>query len=57
MFLRISSSAFFKSSKNGSSPCVLERNFTKDEILTMYLNKFDFLYLAVGVKSAAKIYF
>ena len=35
----------------------LERNFTKDEILSMYLNKFDFLYLAVGVKSAAKIYF
>ena len=35
----------------------LERNFTKDEILTMYLNKFDFLYLAVGVKSAARIYF
>ena len=35
----------------------LERNFTKDEILTMYLNKFDFLYLAVGVKSAAKIYY
>ena len=35
----------------------LERNFTKDEILTMYLNKFDFLYLAVGIKSAAKIYF
>tara|TARA_B110000971_G_scaffold93549_1_gene96195 strand:+ start:4206 stop:6464 length:2259 start_codon:yes stop_codon:yes gene_type:complete len=35
----------------------LERNFTKDEIITMYFNKFDFLYLAVGVKSAAKIYF
>ena len=35
----------------------LERNFTKDEILSMYFNKFDFLYLAVGVKSAAKIYF
>ena len=35
----------------------LERNFTKDEILTMYFNKFDFLYLAVGIKSAAKIYF
>ncbi len=35
----------------------LERNFTKDEIITMYLNKFDFLYLAVGIKSAAKIYF
>lgn len=35
----------------------LERNFTKDEILTMYFNKFDFLYSAVGIKSAAKIYF
>ena len=35
----------------------LERNFTKDEIISMYFNKFDFLYLAVGVKSAAKIYF
>ena len=35
----------------------LERNFTKNEIITMYFNKFDFLYLAVGVKSAAKIYF
>jgi len=27
----------------------LERNFTKNEIITMYFNKFDFLYLAVGV--------
>jgi len=35
----------------------LERSFTKEEILTMYLNKFDFLNLAVGVKSAAQIYF
>jgi len=35
----------------------LERNFTKEEILTMYLNKFDFLNLAVGIKSAAQIYF
>tara|TARA_A100001011_G_scaffold378200_1_gene442715 strand:- start:8496 stop:10757 length:2262 start_codon:yes stop_codon:yes gene_type:complete len=35
----------------------LERNFTKNEILTMYLNKFDFLYQAVGIKSAAKTYF
>ncbi len=35
----------------------LERNYTKDEILAMYLNKFDFLHLAVGVKSAAQIYF
>lgn len=35
----------------------LEKNYTKEEIMTMYLNKFDFLNLAVGVKSASKIYF
>lgn len=35
----------------------LEKNYTKDEILAMYLNKFDFMHLAVGVKSAAQIYF
>ena len=35
----------------------LERNFTKEEILSMYLNKFDFLNLAVGIKSASQIYF
>lgn len=35
----------------------LERLYTKEEIMTMYLNKFDFLNLAVGVKSAAQIYF
>jgi penicillin-binding protein 1A len=35
----------------------LERSYTKEEILTMYLNKFDFLNLAVGVKSASQIYF
>lgn len=35
----------------------LERNYTKEEIMAMYLNKFDFLNLAVGIKSAAKIYF
>jgi penicillin-binding protein 1A len=35
----------------------LEKLYTKDEILTLYLNKFDFLNLAVGIKSAAQIYF
>jgi penicillin-binding protein 1A len=35
----------------------LEKNYTKDEILAMYLNKFDFLNQAVVIKSAAKIYF
>ena len=35
----------------------LEKYYTKDEILALYLNKFDFLNLAVGIKSAAQIYF
>ncbi|MDR0982880.1 MAG: penicillin-binding protein [Culturomica sp.] len=35
----------------------LERSYTKEEIITMYLNKFDFLNLAVGINSAAEIYF
>ncbi len=35
----------------------LERYYTKEEIITMYLNKFDFLNNAVGIKSAAKTYF
>lgn len=35
----------------------LERQYTKEEILTMYLNKYDFIYQAVGIRSASKIYF
>lgn len=35
----------------------LERQYTKNEIIAMYLNKYDFLYQAVGIRSAAKIYF
>lgn len=35
----------------------LERNYTKNEIITMYLNQFDFLYNAVGISSAARVYF
>ena len=35
----------------------LERNYSKDEIIKMYLNRFDFLYNAVGLKSAAHVYF
>lgn len=35
----------------------LERLYSKDEILLMYLNQFDFLYNAVGIKSAAQVYF
>ena len=35
----------------------LEKSYTKEEILTMYLKKYDFLNLAVGISSAADIYF
>ena len=35
----------------------LERFYTKEEIVSMYLNYFDFLHNAVGLKTAAKTYF
>lgn len=35
----------------------LEKSYTKNEIIAMYLNLFDFLNQAVGINSAAKIYF
>lgn len=35
----------------------LERHYTKDEIINLYLNKYDFNYDAIGIKSAAKTYF
>lgn len=35
----------------------LERFYTKEEIINLYLNKFDFLYNAVGIQSASRVYF
>lgn len=35
----------------------LERYYTKEEIITMYLNKYDFGYNAVGIRTAAQVYF
>ena len=35
----------------------LERQYTKQEIIAMYLNKADFINTAVGIRSAAKVYF
>lgn len=35
----------------------LEREYTKQEIIALYLNKFDYVNNAVGIKSAAQIYF
>lgn len=35
----------------------LEKRYTKEEIITMYLNKFDFVYNAKGIELASKVYF
>jgi len=35
----------------------LEKSYTKEEIIAMYLNKYDFNYQAIGIKSAARVYF
>ncbi|MFO7789593.1 MAG: transglycosylase domain-containing protein [Bacteroidales bacterium] len=35
----------------------LEKSYTKEEIIAMYLNYFDFLNLAVGIESASRVYF
>ncbi|HPR00167.1 MAG TPA: transglycosylase domain-containing protein [Saprospiraceae bacterium] len=35
----------------------LERSYTKEEIIAMYLNKFDFIYDSYGVRAAAETYF
>ncbi|MCB0760529.1 MAG: transglycosylase domain-containing protein [Flavobacteriales bacterium] len=35
----------------------LEKQYTKNEIITLYLNRYDFLNQAVGIKSASHVYF
>src|SRR5690606_35102286 len=35
----------------------LEREYTKEEIIAMYLNRFDWINQAVGIHSAARVYF
>jgi len=48
---------FFIKLKEWVTAIKLEKRYTKEEIIAMYFNKFDFLYNAVGIKSAARIYF
>jgi penicillin-binding protein 1A len=48
---------FFQKLKEWIIAVRLERLFTKDEIIALYLNKYDFNYNAVGINSAAKVYF
>jgi len=35
----------------------LERSYTKEEIITMYLNRYDFIYNSKGIRSASRVYF
>ena len=49
--------AFLQKPKEWIIAARLERFYTKDEIVALYLNRYDFLNQAVGVKSAANIYF
>lgn len=43
--------------KEWQTAAKLEKSYTKEEIIAMYLNVIDFLYQAVGIKSAAQVYF
>lgn len=49
--------AFLQKPKEWIIASRLERFYTKGEILALYLNRYDFLNQAVGIKSAANIYF
>lgn len=49
--------AFLQKPKEWIIATRLERQYTKEEIITLYLNRYDFINQAVGIKSAAHIYF
>ena len=50
-------SLFVAKLKEWQTAIKLERNYTKEEIITMYLNTVDFGSLAFGIKMASKTYF
>ena len=43
--------------KEWSVAVSLEKRYTKEEIITLYFNKFDFLFNANGIEMASRIYF
>ncbi len=47
----------FQKLKEWSVAVSLEKRYTKEEIITLYFNKFDFLYNANGIEMASRIYF
>ena len=48
---------YFQKAKEWVIATRLERRYTKEEIITMYFNVYDFLNLAIGIESASNIYF
>ena len=48
---------FYEKVKENIIALRIERRYTKAEIITMYLNQFDFLHNAVGISSASRVYF
>ena len=61
LFVGVRSKNIFETLKQKTMEWVLatrlERQYTKEEIIAMYLNQYDFLYNADGIRSASKIYF
>lgn len=49
--------AFLQKPKEWIIATRLEKQYTKEEIIALYLNRYDFINQAVGIKSAAHIYF
>ena len=49
--------AYFQKIKEYVIALRLERQYTKEEIIAMYFNKQDFLFNAIGISSASRIYF
>ena len=47
----------FQKLKELSVAVSLEKRYTKEEIITLYFNKFDFLHNANGIELASRIYF
>lgn len=61
LFTKVASDNFFErvvqKLKEWIVAIKLERSYTKEEIITMYLNEFDFINGANGIQSAAETYF
>ncbi len=48
---------FYYKFKEWITAVLLEKSYTKEEIIAMYLSKYDFIYSSHGVEAAARTYF